>query len=83
MFKAFCFNKDIWILAYAVIEKAIGKYLIFIDIDDWIEDDYIEILLNEIENNKLDFVTIGYNDISKYGVFSVNDFYKKNKTLKQ
>ena len=63
------------------IEKAIGKYLIFIDIDDWIEDDYIEILLNEIENNKLDFVTIGYNDISKYGVFSVNDFYKKNKTL--
>lgn len=63
------------------IEKAIGKYLIFIDIDDWIEDDYIESLLNEIENNKLDFVTIGYNDISKYGVFSVNDFYKKNKTL--
>lgn len=63
------------------IEKARGEYLIFVDVDDWIENDYIEILLNEIENNKLDLVTIGYNDISKYGVFSVNDFYKKNRAL--
>lgn len=35
------------------IEKAKGKYLIFIDSDDWIEKDTIKILYEKIKNNDL------------------------------
>lgn len=35
------------------IEKANGKYLLFIDSDDWIEEDYIKILYQNIKQNDL------------------------------
>ena len=35
------------------IEKAKGKYLIFIDSDDWIGKDTIKILYEKIKNNDL------------------------------
>lgn len=41
------------------IEKANGKYLIFLDIDDYIEDNYVERMLENIEKN--DMVICGYN----------------------
>lgn len=35
------------------IKKARGKYIIFIDSDDWIEKDTIKLLKENIENNDL------------------------------
>ncbi|WP_413852583.1 glycosyltransferase family 2 protein [Candidatus Ruminimicrobium bovinum] len=38
------------------VKIAKGKYITFVDSDDWIADKYIEILYNEIEKNNLDVV---------------------------
>lgn len=42
------------------IEIAKSEYIMFIDNDDYIDKDYIEIHLNEIEKNNLDIVISGY-----------------------
>ncbi len=36
------------------IARAIGKYICFIDSDDWIDDDYIEFLYSNLIKNKCD-----------------------------
>ncbi len=36
------------------IKEATGEYILFIDSDDWIENDYVEILINTCEVNNLD-----------------------------
>ena len=46
------------------IKKAKGKYLIFLDVDDYIEDNYIEKMLENIENS--DLVICGYILIKEY-----------------
>lgn len=38
------------------LKHANGKYIIFIDADDWIEQNYIELLVNTCEKGNLDFV---------------------------
>ena len=60
------------------INKAKGEYLCFVDSDDWIENDFVEILYNSITYGNNDFSTcnikriydnkITYNDIGKYEV---------------
>ena len=45
------------------IAKARGKYIGFIDQDDWVKDQYIEILLNTAYKNNSDIVKCGYSDI--------------------
>ncbi len=55
------------------VQEANGKYLIFIDADDFIKTNYIEQLVNEIEKG-FDLVCCGYIDISKYGIVLWNDF---------
>lgn len=42
------------------IEKANGEYITFIDSDDWLEDNAIEILYNELEKNKVDVIRGNY-----------------------
>lgn len=34
-----------------LIEKARGEYLIFIDSDDWVSDDYLKLIISAIGNN--------------------------------
>ena len=46
------------------IERATGKYIVFIDSDDMIEKDYIGILVTEMEEKNLDMVVCGYKDIN-------------------
>lgn len=40
----------------AGIEKAKGKYTLFLDSDDWIEEDYVECLYNEMVKSDADIV---------------------------
>lgn len=63
------------------LEEAKGNYIIFIDIDDWIEENYLNNLYNTITKENLDIVMTGYRDISKYGLIEINDFYIKKNLL--
>ena len=49
---------------------ATGKYIVFADSDDWVRDDYIEVLFNGIEKNDCDVFAEGFvsyhNKTSKY-----------------
>lgn len=62
------------------IKESSGEYLIFIDIDDYIEKNYLDNLMRETLE-EYDLVTTGYIDISKYGTFRLNDFCKENNIL--
>ena len=42
------------------LDKATGKYICFIDSDDWIEDTYLEELLSLAKNNEADIVICNY-----------------------
>ena len=42
------------------IKIAMGKYITFVDSDDWITKDYLEVLYNAIEKYNTDFVTTNF-----------------------
>ncbi len=42
------------------IKAATGKYIVFIDSDDWITEDYVEILYNNIEKYNCDMVSANF-----------------------
>lgn len=56
-------NRGISVARNEGIAKARGKYIGFIDQDDWVKDQYIEILLNTAYKNNSDIVKCGYSDI--------------------
>lgn len=67
------------------IDKAKGKYLYFIDSDDWIEKDYLEKMYELAEKNNADCVITGflmeYYQNGKYVTYSTNcedKIYTKN-----
>ena len=76
----------------AGIEKAKGKYTLFLDSDDWIEEDYVECLYNEMVKSDADIVCsdIYYDsedgktskvvsNIFDEGIYSIDDI--KNRAL--
>ena len=54
------------------MEKSTGKWIAFIDSDDWIENKYFEIILNEAKKEDVDIVICGYNKIWKNKVEKIN-----------
>lgn len=69
------------------IEKANGKYLLFIDSDDWIEKDTIEILYENIKNNDMSICSYhrvfeNYNLIDNIKKLENDIILSKTKTLK-
>ncbi|HFU4398034.1 TPA: glycosyltransferase family 2 protein, partial [Streptococcus suis] len=59
------------------IREAKGEYLLFIDSDDYIDNDYVQRLYEEIENSKLDMVISGIRMVDSDGKelnrFCLND----------
>lgn len=49
------------------IKQASGEYVSFVDSDDTIERDTIQLLLNVLEENEADIVECGYNIIDEHG----------------
>ena len=66
------------------IEKANGKYIMFVDSDDWIDSSMVEVLYKKAEENKLDLVMCSYirefKDHSKEKIFNLPQeiIYKDN-----
>ena len=42
------------------LDKAIGDYIMFVDSDDWISDDCLEVCMKEITKNDLDALQFGF-----------------------
>ena len=49
------------------IKHAKGDYIMFVDADDWIQENMIEILLNCVHSEKADMVCCGYRSIGEDG----------------
>ena len=66
------------------IEKANGKYIMFVDSDDWIDSSMVEVMYKKAEENKLDLVMCSYirefKDHSKEKIFNLPQeiIYKDN-----
>ncbi|HWJ78057.1 MAG TPA: glycosyltransferase family 2 protein [Niallia sp.] len=56
------------------ILKSTGEYLVFIDSDDTVDKQYIELLLIETIRIDADLVCCGYKEYSKYGIKNHTDF---------
>ena len=63
------------------INVATGEFIVFVDCDDTIERNYVELLLNKINKDDLDIVACGYTDISIYGSIKLNDFCNEDSML--
>ena len=67
------------------IEKANGKYIMFVDSDDWIDSNMVEAMYKKAEENKLDLVMCSYirefKDHSKEKIFNLPEeiIYKEDK----
>lgn len=59
------------------IDKASGKYIVFVDSDDWIDTNMIEVLYSNITKNNCDLVMCTYvrefDDHSKEKIFNLSD----------
>ncbi|MCX0389374.1 glycosyltransferase, partial [Clostridium perfringens] len=60
------------------IEKANGKYISFVDSDDWCNLDMFEILYNNAEKYNSDLTNIGYFLDNKNGVCKLKECFDKN-----
>lgn len=54
------------------LEIAKGKYVSFVDSDDWIEIDYIQKLYRAINENDADYATCGYNRVYGNEIEKIN-----------
>lgn len=63
------------------IEKSKGKYLMFVDADDYIAADYVEKMYNYLKNNKCSVVVSGMTQVdSNYNILT-NTKYKNGNTI--
>ena len=67
------------------IEKANGKYIMFVDSDDWIDFNMVEVMYKKAEENNIDLVMCSYirefKDHSKEKIFNLPEeiIYKEDK----
>lgn len=73
----------------AGLEAASGKYVLFIDSDDFVLDDFVEKLYSYANSNDLDVAFSAYkfyfgpNDIKNYkGIYSENEIFTRGEALK-
>ena len=55
----------------AGIKAATGKYIVFVDSDDWVDPDYLSILLNNMTENGLSVCSISINQMRNDGKFCI------------
>ena len=60
------------------IENATGKYITFVDSDDYISPNYLEVLINSIEETKADLAICNYNRLYGTGTILPSGFAYKD-----
>ena len=58
-----------------------GKYIVFIDSDDFIASDFLDTLYDYIDNNELDIVFSGYSLFNNGDIKKIKNIYKSNLIL--
>lgn len=83
-------NQGVAVARQYAIERARGKYITFVDSDDWIEPEMYAVLMNQIEDNQLitsgfyedkgNGISLKYYDSIPYGkyLFEQMEYIKKN-----
>lgn len=61
-----------------IVQKARGEYIVKLDSDDWIDMDYLEVLLESLENEKADLAICGW---MKYDEETGKEFFDKYQQL--
>ena len=54
------------------IKQSKGQWITFIDSDDWVEEKYLEVLLNLAKSENADISICGYNRVSKERIEKIN-----------
>lgn len=55
------------------IKQAIGEYIVFVDSDDYLQDNSVEILYNHIENKDIDVVYCDYYNVTKKEIIACEE----------
>lgn len=55
------------------IEKATGEYLVFIDSDDYVAEDYIETIINKINTSEFDYCYFSWKMINQKDIIRILD----------
>ena len=46
------------------LKCAEGKYVVFVDSDDWVTDDFLEFIYNHLNENPVDILKYGFQRVS-------------------
>lgn len=80
-------NEGVWKARADGIQKACGKYICFVDSDDYVDNSFCEKMYNKIEKDKSDITVCGFcridentgNVVSKEMALSNNDYIEMDK----
>lgn len=64
-------NQGVSVSRNAGLNKAAGEYILFVDADDYIETNMVEVLIHHTDNGKIDVVLFCYDEIKEHGRESV------------
>lgn len=73
-------NKGLFCARKTGVQNATGDYILFLDSDDWLEQDTLKILAKELSNSSPDYIEFSYYMVSANGQKKIWRFSKEDRT---